>query len=298
MTSYIYLYIISFFSYIFLDFLIKRGLLGNNFRNKIIRFQDNQIKSSIYWFVIITIILFLIILFIIMPDGITYYDEETGKAVANVQGNNINIHNPNINLSSSFSNAITSLGIGGTIAAGITSSSALMKSGTPLGVKMGVTALGGAVGGGLFIAANYFNTVLQHKAKPVSNGKTSDTIFSTKSALDGNENDSLNAVLGLFNINMMLNICILYLLIALAILFISNYVAENKLSLAFVQDIFATRFYLLIMKLLKYISKTNKIWMLITWVILIIACSGSICISYFILTHLDIISDIYQNSKK
>ena len=292
MTFYICLYIISFFSYIFLDFLIKRGLLGNNLRNKLIWSQNNQIEFSIYLFIIV-----IVILFVFMPDTITYFSsEETDKVAANIQGNSVNIHNPNVNIPNSFTKAVASLGIGGTIAAGMTTAGTLAKTSGPVGVRLGTMAAGGAVGGALFVTANYFNTVLQKEAKPVSN-KT-DIIFSTKSALDGNENDSLNAVLGLFNINLMLNICILYLLIVLAILFISSIIIENKLSLAFLKNIFGTHFHSFIMKMLEYSAKTNKVWMLIAWIILIIATLGSICISYFLLTHLDTIVEIYQNSKK
>lgn len=127
-----------------------------------------------------------------MADGATIYlEDETGKALASVQDNTVNIHNPNINLPNSLGKAVASLGIGGTIAAGMTTTSTFMKTGTPLGVKLGVTAVGGAVGGALFVAANYFNTVAQEKAKPISNNKTSaaNDVFSAKSALDGNEND-------------------------------------------------------------------------------------------------------------
>jgi hypothetical protein len=254
MTFYIYLYIISFFSYIFLDFLIKRGFLGNNFRNELIRFQNNQIEFAIYLFIVIAIISF-----IFMPDEVTYFlDKETEIALASIQDNNVNIHNPNINIPNSFAKAVASLGIGGTIAAGITTAGTLAKSG-PIGLRLGTMAAGGAVAGGLFVAANYFNTILQQKAKPVSNDKTSDIIFKTKSVLDGNDNDSLNAVLGLFNINLILSICILYLLIVLAILFISSFVIENKLSLTFIKNIFGTRFHSFIMKILEYTTKTNKI---------------------------------------
>jgi hypothetical protein len=52
------------------------------------------------------------------------------------------------------------------------------------------------------------------------------------------------------------------------------------------------------MKLLKYTSNTNKLWMLIIWIILIVATLVNIYMAGFFLEHLDTISDIYQNSKK
>jgi hypothetical protein len=206
MTFYIYLYIISFFSYIFLDFLIKIGFLGNNFHNKLIRSQNNQIEFSIYLFIITTIILF-----IFMPDSITYFSyEETEKAVANVQDNNINIHNPNINIPSSFSKAIASLGIGGTIAAGMTTASTLAKTSAPVGVKLGLIGAGGILGGGLFVLSNYVNTLMQEKAELNSKmNKTNIGSFSAKSMSENTDDSAINAVLGMFNINLIFNICVL-----------------------------------------------------------------------------------------
>ena len=294
MTFFMCLYILSFLIYTFVYLILQSHLLGNNLRNKFNFILKNEIKFIIYLFIFVSILSFLSI-----SDTVTYYlEDETAKTLASVKDNTINIHNPNINLPNSVGKAIASIGIGGTIAAGMTSASTLMKSGTPLGIKVGVTAVSGAVGGGLFVAANYFNTIAQEKAKPKKTSFTSDT-FSAKSALDGNENDSsLDAVLGLFNINLMLNICILYLLVAIAILFVSSYVAENKLSLTFIQNIFGIRVHSFVVRLLKLTSKSNVIWMVIAWIILIVATIGSICISYFLLTHLDTISEIYQNSKK
>jgi hypothetical protein len=248
---------LSFLIYTFVYLIIQSGLLGNNLRNKFnIFIKNKETKFIFYLFIFVSIISFLS-----KADGVIYLlDDETDKALASIKDNNVNIHNPNIVLPDSLDKAVASLGIGGTIAAGMTTTSTFMKTGTPLGV--GVIAVGGAVGGGLFVAANYFNAVAQEKAKPISNKKTyaANDIFSAKSALDGNENDStLDAVVGLFNINIMLNICILYLVIAIAILFISSYVAENKLSLTFIQNIFGIRFHSFIVKLFKIISKSNRI---------------------------------------
>ena len=298
MIFYIYLFIISFVLSMFIGLLIDSGLLGNNLRNKLSRFQNNPNKKD---FFICLFIIISIISFIFMPDNITYFiDKETETALANVHNNNINIHNPNVNIPNSILNAVASLGLGGSVVGGMTTTSTLLaKSSAPLGIKIGATAVGGLLGGGIFVLANYANTIMQVKAG--LNSKTHNTdigSFSAKSMSENSDDSAINAVLGMFNINFIFNICILYLLIVLAILFISSNIAENKLSLTFIKNIFGTRFHSFIMKLLKYTSNTNKIWMLIIWIMLIIATLANIFMSGFFIEHLDLIVEIYQNSKK
>jgi hypothetical protein len=162
MSFYIYLYILYFLIYTFIYLIIQSRLLGNTLRNKFnIFIQNSEVKFTFYLFIFVSIISYLS-----MAGGVIYcLDDETNKALANVEGNNVNIHNPNIILPNSLSKAVTSLGVGGAIAAGITTTGALMKSGTPLGVKLGATAVGGAIGGALFVSINYMNTIAQKRAE-------------------------------------------------------------------------------------------------------------------------------------
>ena len=218
---------ISFFLSILINLIINNGLLGNNLCDK----YNNYMKYNDKGFILILFIIISFISYLIIPHEIIYCgDGEIEKALANVKDNNVNIHNLNINLPNSLGKAIASLGVGGAVAAGMTTGSSQMKSGAPLGVKLGVSAIGGAIGGVLFVSTNYMNTVLQKKAEISSakNSPNSDPNFSAKSILDNSGDDqALNAVLGLFNLNVILHICIVYLLIALAILYISNIVKLN-----------------------------------------------------------------------
>lgn len=117
-----------------------------------------------------------------MPDGVIYFlEDETDKALASIKDNNVNIHNPNLVLPNCLGNAVASLGVGGAVAAGMTTGCALMKSG---GVKSGVTALGGAIGGALFVSTNYIKTIAQKKAECSTVKNPSDPNFSAKSILE------------------------------------------------------------------------------------------------------------------
>ena len=294
MIFYLFFYIVSFLIFVFVNLIINFGLLGNSLRDNYKIYMKNNETSFIFkLFVFISVISF-----IIMPDSVTFFsDGEIDKTLANIKDNNVNIHNPNINLPNSLAKAVASLGVGGAVAAGLTSGSSLMKSSAPIGVKLGVTAVGGAVGGALFVSTNYMNTIAQKRAESSSVKGSSDTSFPCKSMLEnpGDSDQFLDAVLGLLNVNLILHICILYLLIALAILYISN---NSKLNIEFLKKVLGVNIHSLIVKLLTYTNKTNKIWMVIIWMLLILACSGSLYISYYLTLNLDIICEIYQDNKK
>jgi hypothetical protein len=181
---------------------------------------------------------------------VTYFTDgnEATKSLASVEGNSVTINNPNVIVPDSFSRAVASLGVGGSVAAGITTAGAFMKSGAPLGLKLGVTAAGGAIGGALFVSSNYMNTIIQRKADTTSISKTTDS-FSAKSMFTGPYSDDyyLNAVLGLLDANFLIHICMLYLLICLILLYLSNSISHENIESKF------------LVKLLKYFKKTNKI---------------------------------------
>ena len=63
----------------------------------------------------------------------------------------------------------------------------------------------------------------------------------------------------LLNSNLVLNMCILYLLVALAVLFISTKVVSKNYNLTFIKNIFGERFYYNFIKGLSYTSKSNEI---------------------------------------
>lgn len=289
MIFYLHIYIVSFLISVIVHFLINYGLLGNDVIEKYN--TKTNYKNIFILFIVISCIFYTF-----WPDTVVYFsDGEIDKVLANVKDNNVNIHNPTINIPSSIGNAIASLGVGGAVSGGMTSGSALMKSGAPLGVKLGVTAIGGAVGGALFVSANYMNTIAQKKAGYSSIKSSSDPTFSAKSIFDaGDNNQDLEAVLGLLNVNIILHICILYLLLALALLYISN---NMKLNTNFLKEVFGENVHNLIIKLLLYFNRTNKIWIVIIWIILIIACLWTLYISNYIHLNMDIMSEIYQNSK-
>lgn len=191
-------------------------------------------------YMVINIFLILCILYSYKYNVNIIYslDEETAKklAEASLSGNNVNIHNPNINIPGSFAKAIT--GIGGAIAGGMTAVSHLAKSSAmPLGVKVVTTAIGGGIAGDLFVATNAMNTIAQKGLdnKNSRNGSSSSSSssngsFPASSIIENSEAEptAIDKVMDLLNTNLMLNISMLSILIGLAILYISNKVANKK----------------------------------------------------------------------
>src|SRR5205085_8106412 len=79
-----------------------------------------------------------------------------------VKDNNININNPNITMPSSIGNAITGVGVGASIAGGMSAAATVAKSSAlPPSMKVAVAFAGGAIAGGLFVATNAINTISQ-----------------------------------------------------------------------------------------------------------------------------------------
>jgi hypothetical protein len=77
----------------------------------------------------------------------------------NVEKPNLHIHNPNVNLPSSVGTAISSLGASGAVSAGIYAFAQGAKRGSmPITAKAGMVALGGCIGGVIFVGTNAVNT--------------------------------------------------------------------------------------------------------------------------------------------
>lgn len=106
-----------------------------------------------------------------------------------------------------------------------------------------------------------------------------------------------DTVMSLLNANHILHLCILYLPIALMILYVSTMIVENKWNLIFIKNIFGEWFFNLVIKSLSYTGKYNRIWMLIGWVFLVFASLVALYISYYFVNNIDIISEIVQQSK-
>lgn len=87
-------------------------------------------------------------------------------------------------------------------------------------------------------------------------------------------------------------------LIFLFIFYIKSKIINENWKLLFIKIIFGERFYNYSMRLYKYGSKTNWIWIYYFIFLLIFGGLLVIYINYFLIFKIDIITEIYEISKK
>lgn len=166
--------------------------------------------------------------------------------------------------------AISSLGASGAVSAGIYAFAQGAKRGSmPITAKAGMVALGGGIGGVLFVGTNAVNTWTQKsldcsKNNISNNDKNSGGTYPASSVIE--EGDSVENVLNLFYCNLLLSVFILLLLVTLLYLYI------NK-------------------------TKIKQLVMFVNWVLLVITSFISIYIAYSLVEDIDIISNIYQDDR-
>ena len=190
--------------------------------------------------------------------------------------NTLSIMNSTINIPDSVSRGLTNLGTGAAVAAGLKGGASIAKAtGLSPSAKLGVMGAGALIGGSTVTVVNAIGSLSQKKiddagvASAVKSGKlqTSHTSSSTGNSGTGDgpvafsiePGADLDTVISLLNANHILHICILYLSIALIILYVSTMIVENKWNLIFIKNIFGVRFYNFLIKSLSYTGKYNRI---------------------------------------
>nr|YP_009307006.1 orf242 [Tolypocladium ophioglossoides]AOR52827.1 orf242 [Tolypocladium ophioglossoides] len=241
------------------------------------------------------------------PDGSDLPKPEVKLTTGDVS-NSIQIKDSNINIPNVVATGLTNLGAGAAIAAGLKGGASIAKAtGLSPGAKLGVMAAGAIIGGTTVTTVNAIGSLYQ---KNVDNAVTSapkSNLTTPPTSNPGSDNGGpafsiepsadLDTVMSLLSANHILHVCILYLPIALMILYISTMIFENKWNLIFIKNIFGEWFYNLFIKSLSYTGKYNRIWMFIGWVFLVFASLVTLYISYFLLNNIDTISEIVQKGK-
>jgi hypothetical protein len=98
--------------------------------------------------------------------------------------------------------------------------------------------------------------------------------------------------------NLLFSICIFYALDLLIVLYINTKIINNKWDLSFIKNIFGESFYKYFMKALSFGSKSNELWIFIGWTILVIATLFSVFAAYFLIKHIDLLTELYLHFKK
>lgn len=81
------------------------------------------------------------------------------------------------------------------------------------------------------------------------------------------------------------------------VLHFNTKIINNKWEFTYIKYILG-EYYSYFDKILKFTSKSNELWMLFGWILLILACIFSTCIAFFLINYIDIITEVYENYKK
>lgn len=289
------------FTFIICVALVVFCLLQGYFGKTLQRFTKIIFKSSNIEYLVIFLLIGLF--FISNCSAIEYcIDESIDKKLMDVSGNNVNINNPNINIPGSVAKALTNIGTGAAIGGGMSAAANVIKgSALPPSVKLLASMAGGVAAGAIVVGTNAANSITQSSIKSKSSISKKDNSdsgsYTANSPIDDLESDSatIDTVMTFLASNLVLHLAILYLLFALAFLYLCNKAIKNKWEFLFIRNIFGVRFYNLFMKGLNFTSKTNQIWMLVIWIMLVLSNIGSLCFAYFLLNYIDVISEIIQS---
>jgi hypothetical protein len=101
----------------------------------------------------------------------------------------------------------------------------------------------------------------------------------------------------ILNSNYLLHIVVLYLIFILLILLGYNKVIENNLELIYIKNILGEKVQKYLLYYIKFTGKSNKIFIGLISITIIISLLGIIYIEYNILNNIELISEIIQNHK-
>ena len=285
--------------FIVLVAIIVFSAIQGYFDHNVKKFFDIILNSKNVGFLFLLLFIGIFLYYIFKSNVVYCLDEETKKQLMEVS-NNVIVNNPNINISNSMAKAFANAGTGVAIGGGMSAMAKIVKgSGLPLGTKIGATVVGGVLAGSAVVVFTAVNTISQNKIEKSSrlNNNGSNGFFSANCPLENNEVISnVDAVHNFLLANYILHIAVLYLLFAIAILYISDKIINNKWELLFIKKYFGIRFYNLIIKGISYTSKSNQIWIFLIWIMLIFSSICSIYFAYYLLNNIDVISKIVNES--
>lgn len=181
--------------------------------------------------------------------------------------NSLTIKDSTINIPDAVARGLTNLGTGAAVAAGMKGASSLASnSGLPMAAKVGIMAGGAVIGARAVIAGNTLNSITQKaldqknekpsESKPENNDSSSSSSFTTSSMEEGAD---YNTIISLLDANYLIHTGVLYICLAIFILYISTMVLENKCQFLFIKNFFGDKFYNLFIKSLKFTAKYNRI---------------------------------------
>lgn len=154
-----------------------------------------------------------------------------------------------------MANALTNVGIGAAVAVGMSAGANIVKNYTlPI---LGKLAIAGGITAGTSATVRIYN----RKTGPSPTSTITDSHFTAKST---DYNLEFDSVMTLLNSEYILNIIIVYLVISLLSLYLIGMAIKNNSEFTLVKFLFSVRIYKFFISTMKFYSKSNETFLLIT----------------------------------
>ena len=291
-TNFIFISIIA-----LIVFSLDQGIFGKNLKSAYSNVFN--VNNTVY-LILLFILLYLLLAFSYFSINFCLDEEIENKLKAAASVNNsVHVHNPNINITAGMANALTNVGVGAAIGAGMSAGATIAKnSALPVVGKLGIIIASGLAAGVITTGTSAALRISNSRGGSIdssaicSSNPRSSTDFPAKSAAD---NLDLENVMTLLNSHYILSIVILYLVFSLLMLYILDLAIKNNWEFSLLKKVVSVALYKHFISAISFSSKTNKAFLLITWVVLFICCLSSLFFSFFILKNIDIISAIINS---
>lgn len=229
-------------------YCLFQGYFGSAVYNIKLYLQSHPLISTIFKLLGVLLVICLVLYlfsdtaYAMAPEGSDLPKPEV-KVTTSDNHNTLSINNSSINIPDTVARGLTNVGTGAAVAAGLKGGASIAKaSGLSPTAKIGVMSVGAVIGASTVTIANAIGSISQKKidnavvassvksstppttptSPPTSNPGSGSAAFSIEPGAD------LDTVMSLLDANHILHICILYLPIALMILYVSTMVVENK----------------------------------------------------------------------
>ena len=273
-------------------FCISIGAFGY-----LIRKSYKNIFFNLLFLLIFTIILTYLLDYYSCIDYLLDKDLENKLINASQASSGLQVHNPNLNISANVANALGSVGIGAAVGTGMAAGAKIAKTTSlPVSGKLGILIASGVSAGVIAVGSSAVLNIINSKNSTKPNSNSGQNNFPAKS-VDEDFDFDLENIMTLFNAEYILNIIIVYLLIMLLMLYIIDIAIKNQSEFVFVKKLLSYNAYNKFMKAIRFIHKSNKLFILITWISLFICSISSLLFFHVIASNIDFISEVICSKK-
>lgn len=191
-----------------------------------------------------------------------------------------------------MANALTNVGIGAAVETGMSAIAKVAKGASlPVVAKLGMVIAGGVGAGVITIGVSAAIKITDSKITDNTSTSSTNSNFPAKCCID---NLDLNYITCLLTCHYILSIIISYLVVNILTLYITDLAIKNNWKFRTVKLYTGENFYKYFILAIRFNSKSNKVFLIVSWMILFICCLGNTYFSYFILNNIYTISSVLK----